>query len=317
MIKFNKKRFAGPKPKYKLTNWVDYNNALVKRGSLMLWIDEAVIERWHQVCGKGAIYHDEAILCALSLRSVFGLALRQTQGFLCSLAEMLKLKVQIPHYSTLSRRAAKLSVAKHPHQHGNPPVHLVIDATGLKIFGEGEWKVRIHGVGKRRVWRKLHLGVDEATNQILVHELTKSNVHDGSILPDLLDQTDAVLDQVSADKAYDSFKCHDAIYQRGAHPVIEPRQGASSKPPPGLKDPPPTRGQIVKRMHQIGRKEWKKESHYHRRSLAETAMFRYKTIIGPKMHARTLQNQKTEAAIGVAILNKFTALGMPKTLQVA
>jgi len=316
MIKFKQRRYAGPKPKYKLTNWADYNDGLVKRGSLTLWISEDVIAKWHRVCGKGAIYHNDAILCALSLRSVFGLALRQTQGFLTSLAQMLDLDVQIPHYSTLSRRAANLSIPSHPPQRCSRPVHLVIDATGLKIFGEGEWKVRVHGVGKRRVWRKLHLGVNEKTNEILVHELTKSNVHDGAVLPDLLEQTDVVLDQVSADKAYDSFKCHDAIYQRSARPVIEPRQGASSKPPPGLKDPPPTRGQIVTRIHQIGRKEWKKESNYHRRSLAETAMFRYKTIIGPKMHARTFQNQKTEAAIAVAILNKFAALGMPKTVQV-
>jgi len=316
MIKLKQNRFAGPKPKYKLTNWADYNNALIKRGSLTLWIDEDVIERWHQVCGKGAIYHDDAILCALNLRCVFGLALRQTQGFLISLARMLNLEVQIPHYSTLSRRAAKLFVPSHAYPRCGRPVHLVIDATGLKVFGEGEWKVRAHGVGKRRVWRKLHLGVDEQTNEILVHKLTKNNVHDGPVLPDLLEQTDVVLDQVSADKGYDSFRCHGAIYQRGARPVIEPRKGASPVPPPGLNDPPPTRGQIVKRIHQVGRKEWKKESNYHRRSLAETAMFRYKTIIGPKMANRVFQNQKTEAAIAVAILNKFTALGMPKTVQV-
>jgi hypothetical protein len=312
------KRFASPKPKYRITNWRDYNAALVKRGSLTLWIDEAVIDRWHQVSGKGAIYHDDAILCALCLRSVFGLALRQTQGFLHSLAAMLELGVEVPHYSTLSRRASGLKApAQCPNRHNQSgPLHLVIDSTGLKVFGEGEWKVRTHGVGKRRVWRKLHLGVDEASGEILAHELTMNNVHDGPVLPGLLDQIDEPLDQVSADTAYDSFRCHRAIHERNARPVIPPRRGASIHPPPGMKDPPPTRGRIVQRIHLIGRKEWKKEAGYHRRSLAETAMFRFKTIIGPKLHNRKFENQKTEAAIGVAILNAFTALGRPQTIRI-
>jgi len=236
-------RFATPKPKYRVTNWRDYNAALVQRGSLTLWIDETVIDRWHAVSGKGAVYHDDAILCALSLRSVFGLALRQTQGFLHSLAAMLELGVEVPHYSTLSRRASGLKVpAQCLNRHNQPgPLHLVIDSTGLKVFGEGEWKVRVHGVGKRRVWRKLHLGVDQASGEIPAHDLTMNNVHDGPILPGLLDQVDSPIDQVSADTAYDSFRCHRAICDRHARPVIPPRKGASILPPRNLKDPPPTR----------------------------------------------------------------------------
>ena len=317
MEKKSRERFATPKPEYKLTNWRQYNAALVKRGSLTLWIDETVIDRWHQVSGKGAIYHNDAILCALCLRQVFGLALRQTQGFLHSLASMLGLGVKVPHYSTLSRRAEGLKVPaqclKRNDQSG--PIHLVIDSTGLKVFGEGEWKVRVHGIGRRRLWRKLHLGVDEASGEILAYQLTMNNVHDGPVLPGLLDQIDQPVDQVSADTAYDSFRCHRAIHDRHARPVIPPRKGASILPPRNLKDPPPTRGRIVQRIHQIGRKEWKKESNYHRRSLAETAMFRFKTIIDPKLRNRKFQNQKTEAAIGVAILNTFTALGMPETIR--
>lgn len=317
MAKQSQERFTDPKPAYKVTNWHYYNAALVKRGSLTLWLDEAVIGRWHQVTGKGAVYHDDAILCALSLRAVFGLALRQTQGFLRSLADMLKLAVIVPHYSTLSRRAEGLKVPVKCANRNGHPLHLVIDSTGLKVFGEGEWKVRVHGAGKRRTWRKLHLGVDEASGGILCHQLTMNNVHDGPVLPELLNQIDGQLDQVSADKAYDSFDCHRAIHDQGARPVIPPRKGASILPPRTIKDPPPTRGQIVQRIHQIGRKEWKKESNYHRRSLAETAMFRFKTIIGPKLRNRKFENQKTEAAIGVAIINKFTVLGMPETIKIA
>lgn len=309
-------RFASPKPKYRVSNWGEYNAALVERGSLTLWIDEAVIDRWHTVSGKGAVYHNDAIMCALCLRQVFGLALRQTQGFLRSLARLLDLDVSIPHYSTLSRRAAGLEVCAQSAKRPTSPLCLVIDSTGLKVFGEGEWKVRAHGAGKRRVWRKLHLGVDATSGEILAHELTMNNVHDGQTLPGLLNQVDAVIDQVCADKAYDSFSCHRAILDRGARPVIEPRKGASILPPPKLKDPPLTRGEIVQRIHQIGRKEWKKESNYHRRSLAETAMFRFKTIIGHNLRNRKFQNQKTEAAIGVAILNTFTAIGMPQTIAI-
>jgi len=314
-------RFASPMPKYRVSNWREYNAALVERGSLELWIDEAVIERWHGVSGKGAVYHNDAIMCALCLRQVFGLALRQTQGFLRSLAAMLGLDVSIPHYSTLSRRAESLEVCVQSVKHQSSLLCLVIDSTGLKVFGEGEWKVRAHGAGKRRVWRKLHLGVDAASGEILAHELTMNNVHDGQILPGLLEQIglgqmNKAIDQVCADKAYDSFSCHRAILDRGARPVIEPRKGASILPPPKLKDPPLTRGQIVQRIHQIGRKAWKKESNYHRRSLAETAMFRFKTIIGPNLRNRKLQNQKTEAALGVAILNRFTEIGMPKTIKI-
>ena len=316
MDKHDRKRVETPKATYRASNWREYNAALVERGSLTLWIDEAVIARWHSVSGKGAVYHDDAIVCALSLRSVFGLALRQTQGFLRSLARMLGLAVTIPHYSTLSRRANGLNVPVGRLKSEDQPAHLVIDSTGLKVYGEGEWTMRTHGKQKRRVWRKLHLGVDEASNEILVHELTLNDVHDGLVLPDLLDQFQGAVDQVSADKAYDSLRCHRAIHDRGARAVIPPRKGASIHPPPGLKDPPPTRGRIVRRIHQVGRKAWKEESNYHRRSLAETAMFRYKSIIGPKMHSRKSETQKTEAAIGVAILNRFTAIGMPKTTRV-
>ena len=314
-----RRKFSKPtKPYYKITNWPAYNKALVARGSLTFWLDEAVIADWHAVSGKGYVYSDMAILCVLHLRSVLKLTLRQCQGFLVSLKQMLALKVEIPHYSTLSRRMAKLCVPTQPRRNDHQPIHLVVDATGLKIFGEGEWKVRTHGCekGKRRVWRKLHLGVDEQTNDILAHELTGSNIHDGTALPGLLEQIDSPLSQVSADSAYDSYKCHDAIYTREARPVIPPRKGASRLPPPNLKDPPPTRGQIVERIWEIGRKEWKKEAGYHRRSLAETAMFRYKTIIGSKMHSRTFKNQKTEAAIAVAVLNTFTKLGMPQTIKI-
>lgn len=304
------------KPRYRVTNWRDYDRALVARGSITLWIDDDVVARWRATGGKGKRYSDAAILCALGLRAVFGLTLRQTQGFLASLARLLRLTIPIPHYSTFCRRAGGLATPRLPRAPGNRPVHLAIDATGLKVQGEGEWKMRVHGKDKRRVWRKLHLGVDTTTGEILAHELTPSERHDGPELPGLLAKIDGPVAAVYGDKAYDAFDNHAAILARGARPVIPPRKGAAIRPPPKVKDPPPTRGEAVRRIAEIGRAEWKKETGYHSRSLAETAMFRFKTILGPNLKSRTLTNQKTEAAIAVRCLNAFTALGMPKSVKI-
>lgn len=305
-----------PKPRYRVTNWREYNRALVARGAITLWIDEAVAAGWGAAGGKGWRYSDTAILCALSLRAVFGLTLRQTQGFLHDLTRLLGLEITVPHYSTFSRRAATLIVPK-PARSSGGPVHLAVDATGLKVYGEGEWKVRVHGKDKRRVWRKLHLAVDTRTGALHAHALTASEVHDGAELDGLLARTDAPIAAVCADKAYDSFDCHAAILARDARPVIPPRKGAAIRPPPGRKNVPPTRGAAVARIAEIGRDAWKAETGYHRRSLAETAMLRYKTLIGPTLRSRTFERQKVEAAVGVRCINRFTALGMPRSIRIA
>jgi hypothetical protein len=307
----------GAKPRFRITNWRDYNRALVARGSITLWMHEEVLAGWRATGGKGRRYSDAAILAALSLRAVFRLTLRQTEGFLASLKQSLGLTIEVPNYSTFSRRASALAVPKLARPAGGGPLHLAIDATGLKVHGEGEWKVRVHGPGKRRVWRKLHLGVDTTTGEILAHALTTSETHDGAELEGLLAEVEGPIAAVYGDKAYDAFDIHSAVLARGARPVIPPRKGAAIRPPPGLNNPPPTRGAAVARIAEIGRKAWKEETRYHRRSLAETGMCRYKTIIGPGLKARTLENQKAEAAIAVRCLNRYTALGMPHSLRIA
>ncbi len=139
-----------PKARYRVTNWREYNRALVARGAVTLWIDEAVVTGWGAAGGKGWRYSDMAILCGLGLRAVFGLTLRQTQGFLHDLTRLLGLEIAVPPYSTFSRRAAALTVpALSPRSDGGAPLHLAVDATGLKVHGEGEWKVRMHGKDKR------------------------------------------------------------------------------------------------------------------------------------------------------------------------
>lgn len=304
-----------PKPRYRVTNWPDYNRALVARGSITLWIEEAVLAGWRATGGKGRRYSDTAILAALSLRAVLRLTLRQTQGLLIDLTRLLGLTIEVPHYSTFCRRAAALEVPKLARA-GGGPLHLAIDATGLKVYGEGEWKVRVHGKAKRRVWRKLHLGIDTTTGEILAHTLTPSETHEGAELEGLLAKVEGPIAAVYGDGAYDAFNIHTAVLAHGARPVIPPRKGAAIRPPPRLKNPPPTRGAAVARIAEIGRKAWKQETGYHRRSLAETGVCRYKTIIGPGLKARTLDNQKAEAAIGVHCLNRFTALGMPRSIRI-
>ena len=304
-----------PRPRYRVTNWREYNRSLVARGAITLWIDETVVAGWGAAGGKGWRYSDMAILCALGLRAVFGLTLRQTQGFLHDLTRLLGLEIAVPHYSTFSRRAATLAVPALARPSGGP-VHLAVDATGLKVYGEGEWKVRMHGKDKRRVWRKLHLAVDTRTGLLHAHALTASEVHDAAELEGLLARTDAPVATVCADKAYDSFDCHAAILARDAQPAIPPRKGAAIRPPPRRKHVPPTRGEAVARIAEIGRDAWKAEVGYHRRSLAETAMLRYKTLIGPSLRSRTFDRQKVEAAVAVRCINRFTALGMPRSIKI-
>ena len=306
-----------PKARYRVENWREYDRALVARGSITLWIDEAVLAGWRAAGGKGWRYGDAAILCALCLRAVFGLTLRQTQGFLCDLTRLMGLAIAVPHYSTFSRRAAALPAPKLVRPAGGGPLHIAVDATGLKVYGEGEWKVRVHGKDKRRVWRKLHLAVDTRTGALVAHALTASEVHDGAELEGLLAAVGAPIAAVCADKAYDSFDCHAAILAHGAQPVITPRKGAAIRPPPGRADVAPTRGAAVARIAEVGRDAWKAETGYHRRSLAETAMLRYKTLIGPSLRSRTFDRQKAEAAVAVRCINRFTALGMPRSVRIA
>jgi hypothetical protein len=159
-------------------------------------------------------------------------------------------------------------------------VHVVVDSTGVKVYGEGEWKVRTHGVGKRRTWRKLHLGVDEGTGEILAAVVTTNDVASKEVLPDLLEQVDASIEQVSGDGGYDTFECYDTITSRQAKAVIAPRTNAKIKQPNECKPLPHPLSESIRRVRQVGSKQWKQESDYHRRSLSETAMFRLKSFFG-------------------------------------
>lgn len=306
-------------PTYRIRNWPEYNAALIQRGSFTLWLDEAMLKQWYNAeksgrRGASNLYSDLAIQCALTLKAVYRLPLRATQGFLGSLLDLMQVPLRVPHYSTCCRRQARLEV-RIARTMSAGPRHVVVDSTGLKVFGEGEWKVRQHGYSKRRTWRKLHVGVDEATQEIVATLTTTNAVGDGEVLPELLDQIPEPIAQVSADGAYDTRACHEAIRQRQARAAIPPRENAQPWPPNAEGSVHPRTG-ILQRIAEVGSAQWKKESDYHRRSLAETAMFRIKTLFGDQLQARGFDSQVAEAYIRCAALNTMTRLGMPDTYRV-
>jgi hypothetical protein len=309
-----------PKASYRIRNWNAYDAALKQRGSITFWVSEAVIEQWHndQKTGKrGASYHysDLAIATMGTLASVFQLAGRQTEGFLESLFLLMGIDLAVPDHSTLSRRLAKLPVELSVVPKA-ASVHVVVDSTGVKVYGEGEWKTRQHGVSKRRTWRKLHLGVDEQTGEILAAMVTTNNMGDGQMLPELLDQIDGEIDQVSADGAYDQKQCYEAIRARNAKAAIPPRRGAKIWHHGNRKVERHNRDENLRRVRKVGRKAWKQESHYHRRSIAETVMFRFKTIFGSRVRSRKFDNQAVELFIKCAALNRMIQIAKPDSYRV-
>jgi hypothetical protein len=308
------------KTQYRLRNWREYNTALSNRGSLTLWVDEEAIKAWRYTgpLQRGAqyVYAEAAIKCVLTLRAVYHLALRATEGLARSVFALLEVALPVPSYSTLSRRAAEVSVALGARARSGP-LHLVIDSSGFKVYGEGEWKVRLHGWSKRRTWRKLHLAVDEATGEIVVAVASEAGVSDDAALPDLLEQVKGAVSQVSADGAYDKRRCYEALEQCGAKAVIPPRRDAKIWQHGNCVAPPLQRDQNLRAIRQQGRRRWKQEVGYHRRSLAETAFFRFKTLFGPTLRAREFPQQATELFIKAAALNRMTHLDMPNSYRLA
>ena len=309
------------KAQYRVRNWAEYNQSLVKRGSITLWISDDALRAWQptntgpRARGGQKQYTDGAIESLLMVKAVYHLTLRATEGFAHSICRLLKMGLPVPDYSTLCRRAKTLTVALPTTAHG--PIHAVLDSTGLKIFGEGEWKVRQHGYSKRRTWLKLHVSVDEATGDIQAEVLTEAGVDDAEVARALMEQSVAEIEQLSADGAYDKDKVYRAAQEQGVSTVtIPPRRDAHIWQHGNCAAPPHPRDVNLRRIRDVGRKHWKAESGYHRRSLVETTMFRFKTLFGDHLSARELARQKTEARIKCAALNRMTRLGMPDSYRV-
>jgi len=261
------------------------------------------------------IYSDTAISTFETIKCIYGLAGRQTEGFLGSLFELMAIELPVCDHSTVSRRKGHLSISL-PVVPKQGALHVVVDSTGVKVYGEGEWKTRQHGVSKRRTWRKLHLSVDESTGEIRTGVVTTNDVHDGEVFEDLLDGIDDEIEQVSADGAYDQGHCYDTLDQRGIKVAIPPRKNAKIWQHGNSKGPQHPRDENLRVIRKKGRKSWKKQSNYHRRSLAETTMFRLKTIFGGKVRSRTFDNQATELLLQCAALNRMIQRAKPKTVWV-
>lgn len=304
------------KKSYKITNWKQYNESLVQRGSITFWFSDDVIDQWEHAneeskVGRPYVYSDTAIESLLVLRELFRLPYRQTEGLGRSLTELMQLEVAIPDYTSLAKRAATLDIALDISRHTGS-VDVVVDSTGLKVFGEGEWKTRKHGVGKRRTWRKLHLGVNPTTQEIEAEVLTENSGHDADQVDDLLEQIDAPIDAFYGDGAYDQWKVYDSLAEGSIEAIIPPRKNAKIKQHGNSNQPPLERDEAIRRIRFVGREQWKQEVKYHRRSLVETAMYRIKTAFAAILKNRKLENQRTEARIRCKILNHFTQLGLPQ-----
>jgi len=305
---------APTKPKYRTTNWKEYNAALKERGSLLVWLDEGMC--WHGrptgKRGRCKKYSEAAIQYCLTIKSLFNLGLRQAMGMAQSLLKLAGLDWQVPDFSTVSRRQKHLAVTIKA-QPTTSSLHLLVDSTGIKMLGEGEWKTKKHGADYRRQWRKVHLGIDATTLEIRAIEVTDNATGDAPILPCLLAQipADEQIVSVRGDGAYDTKGCHEAIAARGAHAIIPTRKNAKlwKDQGPGAK----ARNAILRATQRLGRSIWKKWSGYHRRSLVETKMRCFK-LLGERVMARDFDRQVAELQVRAAILNRFTHLGTPRTV---
>lgn len=305
--------------KYRIRNWSEYNKALVNRGSLTVWFDEKSIDEWHNTeltgqRGRPYNYSDTAILCALTFRALFRMPLRATEGFISSLIELLQLPITAPNYTTLSRRQATINIPAYKNK-TNEPIHLVVDSSGIKVYGEGEWKMRLYGKEKRRTWRKLHVAVNEKTQDIVMSAVTNSNVHDSEVLAALLpDQNNCIVSQVTGDGAYDTHHCYAVVADIGAKPCFPPRIVAARNHPKheGIR----LRNHAIGRVREWGMKKWKVKNNYHRRSIAETVIFRLKKLFGASAASRKFDNQVAELTLRCFILNEMNQLGMPDSIMI-
>ncbi len=308
---------ARSKTRYRTRNGREYDRGLIMRGDLTVWILPELV--WHATEGYGRrgwppVFKDAAIQCVLTLKALFQLPLRAAQGMAGSLIRLAGLDWTVPHDSTLSRRQKSLTVSI-PCRPGDGPLHRVVDSTGPKVLGEGEWKVRRHGSDKRRVWRKVPLAIDADSHEMRAVEMTDHRYGDGEIVPDLLAPLASAerIGSISGDGAYDTRGVWEACAAREAALVVPPRRNA--KPWKTRTTGAQQRNESLCALRRLGRRLWKHWSGYHRRSLAETAMSCLKRL-GERLWARDPARQVAEVQIRCAVLNTFNRLGMPDTTAV-
>jgi hypothetical protein len=262
-------------------------------------------------------YSEQAILMMLTVKEVFHLTNRGVEGFMRSIFQLLKINLPVPDHSTLSKRGKDLKVSLP--KKNSQSLNIVMDSTGLKIYGEGEWKVRMHGASKRRTWRKLHIGANPDDGEIQAVLLTENGVSDDQAVEGLLEQIEQTILDFAADGAYDKRKVYDILnaHSPEVNILIPPRKNARIWQHGNSKTERLKRDQNLRAIRKLGRREWKEQSGYHVRSLAETIMFRLKTIFGNDLSTRLMETQTTQALIRCMALNQMTHLGMPQSYRVA
>jgi Transposase DDE domain len=303
---------------YKVRNWPQYNKSLQKRGSLSLWISQDSIKGWKSpknphFIGAPQQYSDQAILCMMALKVVYGLPYRQLVGFVTSLFSLMSVILCVPHFTTVAARARQLG------QHFKKlskrcPTDLVFDSSGFKIYGEGEWKVRQHGKQKRRRWKKFHIGVCPRTHEIIVAEVTELETADCEVGPRLMKKAPRSVKRTIGDGAYDTWDCYRTAYENGQELIVPPREGAVVSE--GKEPWQQARNNAIDQIIGLGNIEkgtalWKKLVGYHARSLVETAFSRFKGIFGHNLFSKNIDNQEVELYLKAYTLNQMTQQGMP------
>lgn len=309
--------------RYKVRNWSQYNESLKKRGSLSLWISEDAIEKWQSpkdshFIGAPQQYSDDAILCMMTLKVVYSMPYRQLVGFIISIFALMKLALRVPHFTTVAARAKLLG--KHFKRLSKSfPTDLVLDSSGFKIYGEGEWKVRQHGKQKRRRWKKFHIGICPKTHEIIVAEVTELEAADCEVGPRLLEKAPRSVKRAIGDGAYDTWNCYKAAHDGGQQLIVPPREGAvySKGNEPWQK----ARNDAICEIIGLGNNDeaiklWKRLVGYHERSLVETAFSRFKGIFGPRLFSKSIDSQEIELKLKAHVMNKMTRHGMPKGVMV-
>ena len=309
-----------PKQARRVTNWAAYDASLRQRGSLTVWFSEDAIAGWRAegrtTPGGQPHYSALAILTGLCLRAVFRLALRQTEGLIGSIIGLLGLDLAIPDHTTLCRRADGLDVPRPQSSPGAGGMHLIVDSTGLKFHGPGEWLVEKHGTRTRRSWRTLHIGLDADTGRIVAAELTTNEVDDGSQVGPLLDQVAGAVASFTADGAYDTGAVSAAV--AGRHPdaaiIVPPR--STAMPSDTAQTNPTQRDRHLQGITNNGRAGWQKSSGYNKRSRVEAAIGRFKQVIGNGLHSQTDARQNAEIAVAVHVLNRMLDFGRPTSVRI-
>ncbi len=308
-----------PRQRHKVTNWPDYDASLRQRGSLTVWFTAEAVEAWaaepRTTRGGQPWYSALAILTALTLRAVFRLAYRQTEGLIGSVIDLLGLDLAVPDHSTLSRRAETLRVRRP--RCGCNPVHPLVDSTGLKLCGPGEWLVEKHGTKRRRSWRKLHYATDADTGRIVASALTDKDADDGAQTGPLLDRIDGPIASFTADGAFDREDVYEAVAARcpDAPVVVPPRSNAA--PSETAETAPTQHDRHLQVIAERGRSGWQRASGYGWRALVESDIARWKRVIGDGLRAQTDGRRATEVAIAADVLNRMLDLGRPEYVRIA